>query len=185
MEPFSIRLREGFAIVIEILTKAPDFTAYAYADGAFRALSLGDFRGGWVVLFFYPRDFSYVCPTEIMELERRLPEFEALGFKAVGISCDSEFSHRAWARELGVTELPLAADFEKQISRSYGVLLEGGFPARATIVIDPEGIVRHVSVNPPETGRSIAELLRIAEALKLGAMTPVEWHRGEPTLEED
>lgn len=171
--------------MIELLSPAPDFTAYAYAEGTFRTVSLEELRGGWAVLFFYPRDFSYVCPTEIMELARRLPEFEALGFKVLAISCDSEFSHRAWARELGVEGLPLVADFEKRISLAYGVLLEGGFPARATFVIDPEGIVRHVSVNPPETGRSIAELLRIAEALKLGAMTPVEWHRGEPTLEED
>lgn len=171
--------------MVPILSKAPGFTAYAVSGGKFVTFDSESLKGGWAVLFFYPRDFSYVCPSEIMELSRRVPDFEALSAKVVGISCDSEFSHRSWARELGGVDFPLVADFEKKVASGFGVLLEGGFPARATFVLDPEGVVRHVTVNPPEVGRSIAELLRTLEALKLGAMTPAEWHRGEPAIEEE
>ena len=120
-----------------------------------------------------------------MELSLRTPEFAELGAKIVGISCDSEFSHRSWARELGGVAFPLIADFEKSISRNYGVLMEGGFPARATFILNPEGKVCHICVNTADVGRSIAETLRTVEALQLGALTPVEWHRGEPAIPED
>lgn len=170
--------------MLELLKPVPDFTAFAFADGKFTSITLSDFREKWVVLFFYPRDFSYVCPTEIAELSRRAPEFEALGAQILAISCDSEFSHRAWAAELGEVAFPLVADFDKQISRSCGVLLDGGFPARATFILAPGGVLQHLSATSPNVGRSIAELLRLLEALQIGALTPVEWHRGEPTLEE-
>ena len=170
--------------MIELLKPAPDFTAFAFRDGRFAPVTLSSFQGQWVVLFFYPRDFSYVCPTEILELSRRAPEFAALGVQLLGISCDSEFSHRAWAAELGEVAFPLVADFDKAISRDYGVLLEGGFPARATCILDADRVLQHMSATSPNVGRSIAELLRLVEALQIGALTPAEWHRGEPTLEE-
>lgn len=170
--------------MLELLKPAPDFTAFAFHDGRFTPISLSDFQGKWRILFFYPRDFSYVCPTEIVELSRRALEFEALGVQLLAISCDSEFSHRAWAEQLGGVAFPLVADFDKTISRAYGVLLEGGFPARATCILGPDCSLQHLSINAPSVGRSIAELLRLIEALQIGALTPVEWHRGEPTLEE-
>lgn len=170
--------------MLELLKPVPDFTAFAFADGGFTSVTLSDYREKWVILFFYPRDFSYVCPTEIIELSRRAPEFEALGVQLLGISCDSEFSHRAWAEQLGEVAFPLVADFDKRISRDFDVLLEGGFPARATCILSPGRELQHLSVTSPNVGRSIAELLRLVEALQIGALTPVEWHRGEPTLEE-
>ncbi|MDR0966633.1 MAG: peroxiredoxin [Myxococcales bacterium] len=170
--------------MLELLKPVPDFTAIAFRDGKFAPISLSEFEGKWVVLFFYPRDFSYVCPTEIIELSRRAPEFQALGVQLLGISCDSEFSHRAWTEVLGNVAFPLVADFDKEISRGYGVLLEGGFPARATCILAPDRTLQHLSLNNTNVGRSIAELLRLTEALQLGALLPVEWHRGEPPLVE-
>ena len=170
--------------MLELLKPVPDFTAFAFADGKFSPVTLSDLNEKWVLLFFYPRDFSYVCPTEIIELARRASEFEALGVQILAISCDSEFSHRAWAQELGGVTFPLVADFEKRVAGAFGVLLEGGFPARATFVLSPGRVLQHMSATSPNVGRSVAELLRLIEALQVGAMTPAEWHRGEPTIDE-
>lgn len=171
--------------MVSILSNAPKFTAFAVENGKFVSFDSESLQGGWSVLFFYPRDFSYVCPSEIMELSRRIPDFEALKTKVVGISCDSEFSHRSWSREMGGVKFLLVADFEKTVANAFGVLLEGGFPARATFILDDKGVIRHITVNAPEVGRSIAELLRTLEALQLGALTPAEWHRGEPVIDGD
>jgi alkyl hydroperoxide reductase subunit AhpC len=169
--------------MLGILQKAPDFQAPALVGGSYGQVRLSDYAGKWVLLFFYPLDFTFVCPTEVIELSRREPEIAALGTKVIAASCDSQFSHKAWIDAgLGELRFPLVSDFTKKIATDYGVLLEGGFPARATFVIDSEGVIQYAAANNPNVGRSISEVIRVLEAIQTGAMTPVEWKRGDRTL---
>jgi alkyl hydroperoxide reductase subunit AhpC len=153
-------------------------------DGEVRELALADFRGRWLVLAFYPRDFTPVCPTEVRELSKRAREFADLDAAVVAVSVDGIETHRRWIAEvLGPVTLPLAADPSKENARAWGALLEReGVAARATFVVDPEGVVRHASINDPAVGRSISETLRVLEALRTGKPVPAEWRPGEPTL---
>jgi len=167
-----------------ILEPAPDFRAPAVVgQGDFIDVALSDYRGKYVVLFFYPLDFTTVCPTEIMEFSRRLPEFEALNTRLLGASCDSQFSHKAWLQHaLGEVKYPLVADFTKDIARSYGVLRADGYPSRATFIVDPEGVLQYACQHSPNVGRSVSEILRSLDAIQTGQLTPVEWKRGQATL---
>jgi peroxiredoxin (alkyl hydroperoxide reductase subunit C) len=133
-----------------------------------RELALGDFAGRWLVLAFYPRDFTTLCPIEVLELSKRSPELAALGASVVALSVDGIDTHRRWiAEKLGPLAIPLAADPDREVSRAYGALLEReGFASRATIVIDPHGVVRHASFGDPAVVRSVSELLRVLEALR-------------------
>lgn len=153
-------------------------------DGAIRELALDEFRGRFLVLAFYPRDFTRVCPTEIRELSKRAREFEDLGAAVVAVSVDDVETHRRWISEvLGPTAVPLAADPTKENARAWGALLEReGVAARATFVVDPAGVVRHAALYDLAVGRSISETLRVIEALRAGAASPAEWRPGEPTL---
>lgn len=170
--------------MVAILQKAPDFRAPALIGTSFGEVALADHLGKWVLLFFYPLDFTYVCPTEILELSRREPELKALGVQVIAASCDSQFSHKAWI-DSGIGELrfPLVSDFTKEIARSYGALLDGGFPARATFLIDPQGVLQYACYHNPNVGRSINETMRVVEAVQTGGLTPVEWKRGDKTLQ--
>lgn len=168
--------------MLGILQKAPDFRGPALIGQEFGEVGLSDFAGKWVLLFFYPLDFTYVCPTELLELSRRAPEFEALNTKIVAASCDSQFSHRAWIEQLGELAFPILSDFSKEIARSYEILLEGGYPARATFIIDPQGVLQFACIHNPNVGRSINETLRVLDAIQTGGLTPVEWKRGDGTL---
>ncbi len=169
--------------MIGIQQKAPDFTETAVlGSGDFRELSLSEFAGHYVVLFFYPLDFTLVCPTEIMEFSRRADEFHQSNARIIGVSCDSPYSHRAWLQQLGELEYPLIADYQKRVATSFGVLLADGFPARATFIIDDKGVVQHVTCNNPNIGRSVSETLRVLQALQTHGQCPVEWRRGEKTL---
>lgn len=171
--------------MVNVLERAPRFKATAVVrKGEFEAVDLAGFEGSWVVLFFYPADFTVVCPTELLELSRRAKEFAALNAEILGISTDSRHSHRAWiAMDLGELAFPLVADPKKEIARAYGALLEQeGVAARATFLVDPGGVVQYASVNPPSVGRSVSEILRVLEALQTGEDVPVEWRRGAPTL---
>ena len=150
---------------------APDFKAQAVMPGGeFKEISLSDYKGKYVVLFFYPLDFTFVCPTEIIAFSDRAKEFEALGVQILGVSVDSHFSHLAWTqlgREkggIGETAYPLVADLNKQISTDYDVLLPGGIALRGLFLIDKEGIVRHQVVNDLPLGRSVDEALRMVQA---------------------
>lgn len=136
--------------------------------GGVRELALADFAGRWLVLAFYPRDFSDICPTEVRELSKRAPEFAELGADVVAVSVDDVETHRRWiAEKLGPIAVPLAADPGREMSRAYGALLEReGFAARATFVVDPAGVLRHASFGDPAVGRSISEILRVLEALR-------------------
>ena len=170
--------------MISLLQKAPEFRAPAVVgQGDFADVALADYRGKYVVLFFYPLDFTFVCPTEILEFGRRFSEFKEQGAQVLGISCDSQHSHKAWLEHsLGQLPFPLVSDFKKEIATAYGALLPAGFPARATFIVDPEGIVQYASFHNPEVGRSVSEVLRVLEAVRTGEKTPAEWKKGQPTL---
>ena len=144
----------------QVQKEAPDFTATAVVHEEFkRGFKLSDFRGKYVVLFFYPADFTFICPTEIQEFSRRYEEFRGVGCEVLGVSTDSKHSHKAWIKNgLGKLNHPLLADFNKTISRDYEALLDSGVACRATIIVDPSGVVQHASYNADLLGRSVAEL---------------------------
>lgn len=152
-------------------------------------VKLSDYRGKWLVLVFYPLDFTFVCPTELTAFSDRYEEFEGIGADVIGISTDSAFSHRAWlktGREKGGVEglkYPLAADITKTVSRDYGVLIEDkGIALRGLFVIDPEGILRYKVVHDLNVGRSPEETLRVIQALQTGGLCQAEWKPGQETI---
>ena len=172
---------------------APDFQAQAVMpDGSFAELSLSEFKGKYVVLFFYPLDFTFVCPTEIIAFSERTADFEKLGVQLLGCSIDSHFTHLAWrntprdAGGLGDIQYPLVADLNKTIAESYGVLLDGGIALRGLFLIDKEGLVRHQVVNDLPLGRNIDEALRMVQALQYveanGEVCPANWQEGARTI---
>jgi len=171
--------------MIRPLDPAPDFTAPAVrgAGEPFEA-RLSALRGRWVVLLFYPRDFTSICPTEVLELSKRMPELGALEADALAISVDDAETHRRWITEvLGPVAVPLVADPDRAITRAYGALLEReGVALRATYLVDPAGVVQYAALHNLQVGRSISELLRVLEALRTGERAPVEWRPGQPTL---
>ena len=167
-----------------VTKKAPDFTTEAVVgDGEFKTISLSDYKGKYVVLFFYPADFTFICPTEIQEFSRRNEEFKEANTVILGCSTDSKHSHKAWIKNgLGALNHPLLADFNKTISRDYEALMDNGMALRATIIIDPNGVVQHAGYNADLLGRSVAETLRLVQALQTGERCPVEWKPGAKTL---
>ncbi len=171
--------------MIRVLQKAPEFTAETVVgNGDFKSVSLSDYTGRWVVLFFYPLDFTFVCPTEIQEFSKRHKEFETEGAQVLGASIDSKFSHKAWiGAGLGVLNFPLLADLTKELSRKYGALLEeSGIATRATFLIDPEGILQYANYHNTNVGRSVTETLRVLQACKTGERCPADWKPGAKTL---
>ena len=180
---------------MSLVTKnAPDFTAKAVmADNSFQELKLSDYRGKYVILFFYPLDFTFVCPTEIIAFDRHLEELEELDCQVIGASVDSEFSHWAWKNTavekggIGNIRYPLVADMTKKISKKYGVLLkDAGVALRGLFLIDREGVVRHEVINDLGLGRSVEEALRVLKALRHleehGEVCPADWHEGEEAM---
>ncbi|MGC3997368.1 MAG: peroxiredoxin [Anaeromyxobacter sp.] len=168
------------------LDRAPEFKANAVRGrGEPVQVSLAALAGRWVVLVFYPRDFTSVCPTEIRELSRRARELRGLGAEPVAISADGLDTHRRWIAEvLGEVDLPLAADPGGEIARRYGVWLDDEeVAARGTFLVDPAGVVQFAAVYPLSVGRSVSELLRVLEALQTGEPVPAEWTPGSATLE--
>ncbi|MCK8059420.1 MULTISPECIES: peroxiredoxin [unclassified Fusibacter] len=166
--------------------KAPGFSM-ATVDGAgkeFGRISLEDYKGKWLVLFFYPLDFTFVCPTEITGYSKRIADFKALDAEVLGVSVDSEHSHKAWINgDLGALNFPLASDMTKQVSRDYGVLLEdAGIALRGLFIINPEGDIKYSVVHDLNVGRSVDETIRVLKALKTGGLCPVDWTEGEVLL---
>jgi peroxiredoxin (alkyl hydroperoxide reductase subunit C) len=163
---------------------APDFKAKAYVNGEFKEVALKDFHGKWICLFFYPLDFTTVCPTEIRSFAQNDAKFKDLGCQVIGCSTDSEYSHKAWfERDLKEAKFPVLADTSHHVSRDYGVLMEErGVALRGTFLIDPKGTLQWMTVNALGTGRSVDEVLRTLEALKTGEACPAEWRPGQPTL---
>jgi peroxiredoxin 2/4 len=163
---------------------APGFTLEGVVGKEFADVTLADYRGKWVVLFFYPLDFTFVCPTEIREFSRRAADFDKLGAQVLGVSVDSKFSHLAWIeRDLGQLSYPLLSDITKTTTQDYGVLLEvDGVALRGLFIIDPDGIVRYELVHDLSVGRSVDETLRVLEALQTGELCPINWAPGQETL---
>ena len=154
-----------------------------------QGVKLSDYKGKWVVLLFYPLDFTFVCPTELTTFSDRYEDFEGIGAEVVGVSTDSVYSHRAWLntpRDKGGVEglkYPLASDVTKSVSRDYGVLIEDkGVALRGLFVIDPEGILRYKVVHDLNVGRSAEETLRVIQALQTGGLCGAEWRPGQETL---
>ena len=163
---------------------APDFTAEGVdGKGEFHTYSLRDFKNKWVVLFFYPLDFTFVCPTEITEFSDRIDEFKQLDAVILGMSTDSVNSHKAWLKDLGELKYPLLADMSHDISRDFGVLIpERGIALRGTFVIDPDGILRYALYHDLSVGRSVDEVVRVLHALQTGELCPASWRPGQKTL---
>ena len=162
---------------------APEFTLQGVVGDKFKDVCLDEYKGKWVVLFFYPLDFTFICPTEITEFSKRDNEFKSLSAQVLGVSIDSVFSHNAWLKELGNLNYPLLSDITKEVSRKYGVLLEDkGIALRGTFIIDPEGKLRYQLVHDLGIGRSVEEILRVLRALQTGELCPVEWKPGKKTL---
>jgi len=166
----------------EIGELAPDFYLDGYFKGEIQQYSLSQFEGKWTVLFFYPLDFTFVCPTELLELSKRHKEFEKINTQILGISVDSVYAHKAWSKELGDLNFPLISDFNKDTSFEYNVLHNDGMSLRGTFIIDPEGIVRSYTVNDLNIGRNIDEIIRTIQALETGELCQVGWKPGEKTL---
>ncbi|MGO4370068.1 peroxiredoxin [Paenibacillus sp. YIM B09110] len=170
---------------------APDFTMEtATGNGQdFGTASLSDYKGKWLVLFFYPLDFTFVCPTEITALSLAAEQFNNLNTEILGVSVDSKHSHRAWINTpvndngLGQLSFPLAADITKNVARDYGVLIEEeGIALRGLFIIDPEGEVKYQVVNHNDVGRSVEETLRVLQALQSGGLCPINWKPGQSHL---
>jgi len=186
-------------MAVTIQKPAPDFNAEAVQGTEFTEVKLSALKGKYVVLFFYPLDFTFVCPTEIIAFDQKYDEFKKRGAEVIGCSVDSKFSHLAWqkvsrdAGGLGGVRYPLVADITKQIARDYGVLVEDGGDAgvalRGTFVIDKKGNVRHSTINDLPLGRNIDEYLRLIDAIefneKHGEVCPANWTPGADSMKAD
>ncbi|MEW5923430.1 MAG: peroxiredoxin [Candidatus Zixiibacteriota bacterium] len=178
-------------IMLFLVTKpAPDFTAKAVmANNSFEDLKLSSFRNRYVILFFYPLDFTFVCPSEIIAFNARLKEFKNRNCDVIGVSVDSEYSHWAWKQKpveeggIGNIQFPLVSDITKKISRDYGILFEDSVALRGLFLIDRKGIIRHAVINDLPLGRSIDEALRVLDALQFceehGEVCPANWKKGD------
>jgi alkyl hydroperoxide reductase subunit AhpC len=172
---------------------APEFEVMSVSDGEFKKIKLSDYKGKYLVLFFYPLDFTFVCPTEIIAFSSRAAEFRNIGCEIIGASTDSEFSHLAWINTprkqggLGEMKIPLLADTNHQISRDYGVLKEDqGIAYRGLFIIDTKGVLRQITINDLPVGRDVDETLRLVQAFqytdKHGEVCPAGWKPGSDTI---
>ena len=176
---------------------APDFTATAVVDQEFKDIKLSGYRGKYVVLFFYPLDFTFVCPTEITAFSDRHAEFKALNTEILGVSVDSQFSHLAWIQTdrksggIGDIHYPLVADLKKEISTAYNVLdPDAGIALRGLFVIDQDGVIQHSTINNLGFGRSVDETLRVLQAIQHiqthpDEVCPAGWQPGQKTMNPD
>ncbi|MBX3460468.1 MAG: peroxiredoxin [Planctomycetes bacterium] len=180
-------------MAIQVGSPAPDFAGDAVIGGDIKKIQLSDFKGKWVVLFFYPLDFTFVCPTEIVAFNDHLESFKKLNTEVIACSVDSKFSHLAWNQTsldkggLGGVKYPLLSDLTKNISRDYGVLLEqAGIALRGLFLIDPDGVLQHSTVNALNVGRSVKETLRVVKAFQWskqhGDVCPANWDEGAEAI---
>ncbi len=174
-------------MAIQIGKPAPDFEVDAWIRGAHgpRKVALSQPRGKWVVLFFYPRDFTFICPTEIAAFGDLQEDIEREDAVVIGASTDSFYTHKAWFESdprLKGINYPVLADTSQKVCRDFNVLLDDGAALRGTFIIDPEGIVRHITVNELDVGRNVDETLRVLQAWRIGELCPVGWKPGQSTL---
>lgn len=179
---------------VQVTKPAPDFTATAVMpDNSFNdSFSLSALQGKYVVLFFYPLDFTFVCPSEIIAFDKKLAEFQSRNCEVVGVSVDSHFSHWAWKNTpvnkggIGNVQYPLVADLTKSISRDYGVLIDEAIALRGLFLIDKAGIVQHALVNNLPLGRNVDEAIRLLDALQFteehGEVCPANWNKGDEAM---
>lgn len=176
-----------------VTKEAPNFKAQAVMpDNSFADLELSSLRGKYVVLYFYPLDFTFVCPSEIIAFDRALEKFKERNAEVIGVSVDSHFTHHAWKSTpvekggIGAIRYPLVSDLNKSISRDYGVLFNESIALRGLFLIDKEGVVRHALVNDLPLGRNVDEALRVLDALqfteKHGEVCPANWRKGEDAM---
>lgn len=171
--------------MLNINSPAPDFVKMkSYHKGEFKDLSLSDYKGKWLVLFFYPRDFTFVCPTEIRGFAKAEKDFKDLNCEIIAASTDSEWSHKNWfEKDLPEVTYPILADTTQALTKAYGVLNENdGSADRGLFIIDPEGLVKYIVVSAGSVGRSVTETLRVLKAVQSGDLCPLEWHEGDKTL---
>jgi len=177
-----------------VTKEAPDFTANAVMpDNTFAPLTLSSYRGKYVVLFFYPLDFTFVCPSEIIAFNKRLADFKAKNCEVIGVSVDSRFTHFAWKNTkvedggIGNIQYPLVEDLNKNIARSFGVLFGESVALRGLFLIDTKGVVRHAVINDLPLGRSVNEALRMVDALQFvethgDQVCPANWQEGDEAM---
>lgn len=170
--------------------EAPDFKAQAVMpDNSFKEISLSDYKGKYVVLFFYPLDFTFVCPSEIIAFDHRLSEFKARNVEVLAVSIDSHFTHLAWKNTavsdggIGNVQFPMIADIDKSITDAYDMRVNPGIALRGSFLIDKDGVVQHQVVNALALGRNVDEMLRMVDALQFteehGEVCPAGWHKGK------
>ena len=180
-------------MVLKPNSTAPDFTAKAVFDGQIEELTLSSYKGKYVILFFYPFDFTFVCPTEICAFSDRADEFKSRGCEVIAASCDSAFSHLQWIAQprkeggLGEMKIPIVADTTKQIAKDYEVLSqEGDCAYRGLFLIDKDQKIRSIMINDNPIGRSVDEALRLLDALQFteqhGEVCPANWQKGQATI---
>ncbi len=177
-----------------VTQQAPDFTANAVMpDNTFGQITLSSFKGKNVVLFFYPLDFTFVCPSEILAFNKKLDEFKSRNTEVIGVSVDSRFTHLAWKKTpledggIGNIQYPLVEDLNKSIARSYGILFNDSVALRGLFLIDTKGVVRHAVINDLPLGRNVAESLRMVDALQFvethgDQVCPANWQEGEDAM---
>lgn len=172
---------------------APDFKAEAVLpDNTFGEISLSSYRGKYVILFFYPLDFTFVCPSEILAFNKRLGDFKAKNCEVIGVSVDSKYTHLAWKNTpvdqggIGNIQYPLVQDLNKSIARSYGILFNESVALRGLFLIDPSGKIRHAIINDLPFGRNVSEALRMVDAVQFfeahGEVCPANWQEGEEAM---
>ena len=152
----------------------------------FQEITGTSYPGKWKVVFFWPMDFTFICPTEIAEFGRREADFRDRDAQVLGASTDTHFVHLAWRKEhpdLKKLPFPMLADTKRELASALGILHADGVPLRATFIVDPQGVIRHVNVNDLSVGRNVDEALRVLDALQTDELCPCNWQRGEPTLE--
>jgi len=166
--------------------QAPSFKINGVTgDGKeFLEINLDDYKGKWLVMFFYPLDFTFVCPTEITGFSKRIEEFKKAGAEVLALSTDSQYSHQAWIQNgLGEIKYPIGSDITKKVAKDYGVLIEEeGIALRGLFVIDPEGVIKYSVVHDLNVGRSVGETLRVLEALQSGGLCAMDWEKGDKHL---
>ena len=174
--------------VLQIGKPAPEFTVGAYlpeTDNVDGKVSLKDYKGKWVLLFFYPLDFTFVCPTELVKLASMQKDFADHNCQILSASIDSTFVHQAWVKadkRLSKIKFPMLSDLDKELGYDYNTLHDDGMHFRGAFLIDPEGVLQSVTVNNLPVGRNPEELLRTLKAFQTGDLCPVEWHEGDKTL---
>jgi peroxiredoxin (alkyl hydroperoxide reductase subunit C) len=174
---------------------APQFILDAVLAGQFQKTTLSDYRGQWVVLFFYPLDFTFVCPTELLAFSDRIADFKKINCALLAASIDSKYTHLAWLekdrKSGGINGLtyPLISDLDRKLAADYGVLTDGGVALRGLFLIDPDGVIQHVTVNNLGVGRSVDETLRVLQAFQFvrehGEVCPANWQPGGDTMKPD